>query len=59
MNAKLVNDTCTDIRGFEKEILAACDSGGILPEELADVFKLTRAPVDNDDGSSRWILTFL
>jgi hypothetical protein len=59
MNAiKLINNTGTDIRGFEEEILAAIDNGGTLPEELADVFTLRRSSAANEDGSPRWILSF-
>ncbi len=55
---RLCNMTYADIRDFEKDVLAACDNGGILPEELADVFTLERAPVVNADGSPRWVLRF-
>lgn len=40
----IFNCTGADTRMFDREIVAACDNGGVLPEELADLFELVRLP---------------
>lgn len=56
MNIVYGNNTGADVRDWHREIVQACENGGILPEELADVFRLTRSPVNNPDGSPRYVL---
>lgn len=37
-----INNTSADVRAFEASILGAIGNGGELPEELSDVFTLSR-----------------
>lgn len=36
----IINNTGSDVRMFDAEIKKAVDSGGVLPEELADIYRL-------------------
>lgn len=54
-NVTIVNNTASDIRPFEAEIVEALRSTGTLPEELADTFTVVR--LDNPDGSPRWCIS--
>lgn len=54
MNIKLVNNTGSDIRMFDAELLQAVETG-VLPEELQDVFILQVIEVE---GEKRGILNF-
>jgi len=53
-NIDLVNNTCSDIRSFEAEILASLKSTGALPETLADLFTVERLDGINPNGSARF-----
>ena len=58
----LINSTGVDIRPVETAVIAACKTGGILPEELADIFVLVRVPDGVNDlatatGRPCWRLT--
>lgn len=48
----IINNTGSDVRMFDAEIKKAVDSGGVLPEELADIYQLL--PVAG--YSNRWRL---
>ena len=50
---KTMNNTNSDIRMFDKVISDAIKNGGVLPEELADIFKLTPVKVGDE---TRWII---
>lgn len=39
-----INNTTADTRQFHAAIVTAIANGGILPDELIDVFTLTRTP---------------
>lgn len=40
---------------FPNEIRAAVENGGTLPDELADLFTLTRVEINDE---TRWILNY-
>lgn len=46
-----VNNTAADVRIFHKAVMEAIANGGTLPEEIADIFTLTRP-------KGVWILDF-
>ncbi len=57
MNFLIINNTMAVLgETIEKAIVDATETDGKLPDELADVFTLTKASVVNPDGSPRWIL---
>jgi hypothetical protein len=52
------NNTSADLRKFHEEISASLKKDGTLPEELADLFTVTRVEGGNPDGSPRFIIDF-
>ena len=56
VNVVYVNNTRSDFGCFFKEISKALQETGRMPEELADMFVAVRSPVDNPDGTPRYII---
>jgi hypothetical protein len=54
----LVNRTTADTRPFHDEFMEAYRNGGVLSEELADMFKLTILKEYNLDGTDRMLIDF-
>ena len=54
-NYRVVNNSCCDISMFDREFLAASDTGA-LPDELADLFSVRLLKGFNADGSNRLIV---
>ena len=50
------NNTSSDFGCFFKEIRKALQETGQMPEELADLFVAVRSPVDNPDGTPRYMI---
>jgi hypothetical protein len=50
------NNTPADLGPFHAEIRKALETTGKMPEELADLFVAVRSPVDNPDGSPRYMI---
>lgn len=53
------NNTNADLGPFHAEIAASLKATGKMPEELADIFVATRSPVDNPDGTPRYMINFV
>lgn len=51
-----VDHTSGAVRPHHAAIMAAIANSGRLPEELADLIILTKAPGLNADGSVRWLV---
>lgn len=43
-----VNNTNLNVAEFHKHIAEACNNDGKLPDEIADIFKLTKCPEGSD-----------
>ena len=54
-NYRVVNASFCDIRPFD-HVFANASITGVLPEELADLFKITLLKGFNADGSNRLIV---
>ena len=54
-NYLYVNNTGADLSSFHAEIAASLKANGALPEELADVFTVEVACL-NEDGSPRYVI---
>jgi hypothetical protein len=54
-NYRVVNNSLCDIRPFD-HVFANAAITGVLPEELADLFKITLLKGFNADGSNRLIV---
>lgn len=50
------NNTPADLGPFHAEIRKALEETGQMPEELADLFEAVRCPVDNPDGTPRYMI---
>lgn len=53
-----VDRTMGAVREWHSVIMDAIRNDGRLPEELADLLTVTKAPVLNADGTVRWIVDF-
>ena len=57
----ILNKTSTDLRGIMGAIIAAAKNGGKLPEELADIFTLSRVKgnaLAESTGRPCWAVDF-
>lgn len=56
MDIMIVNNSNVNLSDFEVAIVKSLRETGSLPEELADLFVVTRLDGLNEDGSPRWII---
>ena len=50
------NNTPADLGPYHAEIVASLKATGRMPEEFSDLFVAVRSPVDNPDGSPRYMI---
>lgn len=50
------NNTGCDLEPYHAEIVASLTASGKMPEELEDLFEAVRSPVDNPDGTPRYMI---
>jgi hypothetical protein len=53
--ALYLNNTMKDVSMFHLAIVSAIENGGVFDEDLADIFSLTKAPVNS---ACEYILDF-
>ncbi len=59
LNLVYCNNTGDDLTPFHAEIVASLKATGKMPEELEDVLVAVRSPVDNPDGTPRYMINFV
>ena len=50
------NNTTADLSIFHVEIVASLKASGKMPDDLEDLFEAVRSPVDNPDGTPRYMI---
>lgn len=58
MPVRLVNAARARAFVLDAAHVAIRDAGGVLPDALADLFTLTRAPHAAHDGAEVWVLDY-